>query len=88
MIGKSTLENYPELLEPASRPLERVHMDTYSSSIPSIEGHRHSVVFTDSHAEYRWQYGLKTKDETLEASKLWMAEISDLRKKYQLLVVV
>jgi hypothetical protein len=27
MLGKSTHDNYPGLMEPAQRPLERVHMD-------------------------------------------------------------
>ena len=48
MIGKSTLENYPERLEPASRPLERVNMDSYLSSITSIKEYNHAVEFTDS----------------------------------------
>ena len=62
MLGKSTLENYPELREPANHPLSRVHMDLFSSSVTSIEGYNHSVVFTDSHGEYRWHNSLKTKD--------------------------
>jgi len=61
MIGKSTLENYPGLLEPATRPLARVNMDLYSSSITSIEGYNHALVFTDSNSSYRWEYGMKTK---------------------------
>ena len=69
MLGKSTLENYPEFREPALQPFSRVHMDLYTSSVTSIEGYTHAVVYTDSHGEYRWQYGLKTKDEVLPASK-------------------
>jgi hypothetical protein len=88
MMGKSTLENYPDLLEPAIRPLMRVNMDMYSSSITSIEGYNHAVVFTDSHGEYRWQYGMKTKDETLAVSKRWFAEIAELRAKHPLLMVM
>ena len=33
-------------------------------------------------------YGLKTKDEALDAAKRWMAEIADLREKHPLLVVM
>ncbi len=33
-------------------------------------------------------YGLKTKDEALDAAKRWMAEIADLCKKHPLLVVM
>ena len=88
MLGKSTLENYPDSLEPALRPLMRVNMDMYSSSITSIEGHNYAVVFSDSHSEYRWHYGMKTKDETLAICKRWFAEITELRTKYPLLVVM
>ena len=65
MIGKSTLEDYPDLIEPANQPLARVNMDLYSSSVTSIEGYNYALLFTDSFSEYRWQYGLKTKDEVL-----------------------
>jgi hypothetical protein len=63
MIGKSTLENYWGLKEPATRPMAVVHMDIYSSSIPSIEGYNHSLILTHTYSEYQWQYGMKTKDE-------------------------
>ena len=88
MIGKSTLENYPGPLEPAEHPLGRVHMDLYSSSITSIEGYNHALIFTDSHGEFRWQFGMKTKDETFNMSKRWFAEVADLRAKYPFLVLV
>ena len=81
MIGKSTHEDYPDLLEPANQPLARVNMDLYSSSVTSIEGYNYAVLFTDSYSEYRWQYGLKTKDEVLQASKRWFAEIADIRQR-------
>ena len=74
MLGKSTLENYPDSIEPAIRPLMRVNMDMYSSSITLIEGHNYAVVFTDSHSEYRWHYGMTTKDETLAVCKRWFAK--------------
>ena len=58
------------------------------SSVTSIEGYNHAVVYTDSHGEYRWQYGLKTKDEVLQASKRWFTEVEDIRQKFPLLSVV
>ena len=63
-------------------------MDLYSSSVTSIEGYTYAVIFTDSHSGYRWQYGLKTKDEVLHAAKRWFAEILDFRQKFPLLSVV
>jgi hypothetical protein len=92
MLGKSTLENYPGSLEQASQPLGRVHMDSYSSSLTLVEGYNHSIIFTDSNSGFRWQYGMKTKDETLNMSinmsKRWYVEISDVGEKYSLIMIV
>jgi hypothetical protein len=66
----------------------RVNMHMYSSSITSIEGFKHAVVFTDNNEEHRWQYGMKTKDETISVCKRWFAEITELRATYPLLVVM
>ena len=49
---------------------------------------RYGALFVDDHTGYKWLYGLKTKDEALNAAKRWMAEIADLREKYPLLVVM
>ena len=70
----------PERLEPASRPLERVNKDIYLSSITSIEGYNHAVIFCDSYGEYKWQYGMKTKDDVLGVCKIWFAE-KDVRRE-------
>ena len=64
MIGKSTLEDYPDLIEPALQPLARVNMDLYSSSVTSIEGYNYAVIFTDNYSEYRWQYCLTRRPRT------------------------
>jgi hypothetical protein len=88
-LGKSTVENYLGSMEPASHPWA-VHIDSYSSSIAVtlIEGYNNSVIFTDSNRGLRWQYGMATKDETLEMSKMWYAEISDICENYPLIMVV
>ena len=39
-----------------------------------------ALILTDSYVEYWWQYGMKTKDETMSMAKHWMAEIADVRK--------
>ena len=82
MIGKSTLENYQGIMQPASRLLVVVHMDIYSSLIPSIEGYNHFFILTDSYAEYQSQYGMKTRNETMSMVKLWMADIADVWKDH------
>jgi hypothetical protein len=89
-VGKehSQARKYPDLLEPATQALSRVNMDLYTSSVTSIEGYNHAVIFTDSHSEYRWQYCLKTKDKVLPASKRWFAEIADISQRFPLLSVV
>jgi hypothetical protein len=43
-LGKSTLENYLGLMEPAHHPLERVHINIYSPSVTSIEGYNHALI--------------------------------------------
>ncbi len=60
------------------------------STILSIEGYFCGALFVDNHAGYNLKclYGLKTKDEALNAAKRWMAEIADLCEKHPLVVVV
>ena len=88
MIGKSKMQNVPGPGKRATRPLGKVNFDLIVSTIPSIEGYYYGALFVDDHTGYKWLYGLKTKDEALDAAKRWMAEIADLREKYPLLVVM
>jgi hypothetical protein len=52
MIGKSTMEDLPKLKDRADEPLGQVNMDSFSSSVPSIEGYNHAVVFVDCNSGY------------------------------------
>ena len=88
MIGKSQLNDKPESIKRAEKPLAKVNFDLISSSVTSIEGYNYCAGFTDDCSEYRWAYGLKTKDELIDVVKQWYAEIADLREKYQMLVVM
>ena len=88
MIGKSCRQDVPGPAKRADRPLGKVTFDLIISTITSVEGYNAAALFVDDHTGRRWLYGCKTKDEALEASKRWMAEISDLRAKYPLLVVM
>jgi hypothetical protein len=54
----------------------------------SIEGFVHAVVIVDSCTEYRWLYGMKTKDGMLKVIKKWYADIADLRQTYQVVCVM
>ena len=67
MIGKETFEDFPKAKRPINRPLYQVHMDSFSSSVKSIEGYKHAIVFVDAATEYRWLYGLKTKDDAIKS---------------------
>ena len=66
MIGKSTLEDLPKLKERARKPLWQVNMDSFSSSVTSIEGFNHAVIFADCHTGYRWVYGMKLKSDIIK----------------------
>ena len=88
MIGKSKLENMPDRKEHASKPLGRVYIDIFSSSVRSIEGHDFGLLITDDCTMYRWLYGMKTKDEIIKVLKTWYSDISELRQLHELLVVI
>jgi hypothetical protein len=57
MIVKSTLEDLPVLMSRSDWPLKQVNIDSFSSSVVSIEGYSHAVVIVDCHSGYRWLYG-------------------------------
>ncbi len=64
----ATLEDLPKAKRPINTPLYQVHMDTFSSSVKSIGGYNHVIVFVDAAtgSYYRWIYGIKTKDNTIK----------------------
>ena len=63
-------------------------MDSFSSSVTSIEGYNHAVVFADCHTGYRWVYGMKVKSDIIKVVKKWYRDIADLRQKHTLVVVM
>ena len=81
MIGKSTLEDYPALKVRADKPLKQINVDSFSSSVPSIEGYNHAAIFVDCNSGFRWIYGMKSKDDTLKITKKWYSDIAELRQK-------
>jgi hypothetical protein len=88
MIGKATLEDLPKTKKVITKPLYQINMDSFSSSVKSIEGYFYSLVFVDAATGYRWIYGLKTKGEALNVVKRWYADIADLRAKHKLVVLM
>ncbi len=74
MISKSTLEDLPKLKNFGivhHNPLTQVNMDSFSSSVPSIEVYNYAVVFVDCNYGYRWLYGMKLKSNMLKVVKKW-----------------
>jgi hypothetical protein len=71
-----------------SEPLYQTHMDSCSSSVESIEGCLHALVFVHAATGYRWIYGLKTKGEALNAVKSWYTNFLDFRAKHKLVVLI
>ena len=63
-------------------------MDSFSSSVKSIEGYNHAIVFVDAATGYRWLYGMKTKDDAIKALRTWYADTADLRTKHKVVVLM
>ncbi len=87
MIGQSTLEDFPESRARSDKPLQQVNIDSFSSSVVSIEEYSHAVVIVNCHSGYRWLYGMKTEDDMLKVIKKWYSDIADIRQKHDLVVV-
>jgi hypothetical protein len=77
MLGKATLEHSSYLGARVRKvpPLYQINMDSFSSSIKSIEGYNHAVVLVDNQTGYRWVYGMKTKDEMIKVVKQWYSTL-------------
>jgi hypothetical protein len=88
IIGKATLEDLPKTKKVITKPLYRINMDSFSSSVKSNEENFHSLVLNDAATGYRWIHGLKTKDEAFNVVKRWYANIADLRAKHELVVLM
>ena len=88
MIGKATLEDFPKAKRPTNKPLYQIHMDSFSSSVESIERYNHAIVFVDAATGYRWLHGMKTKDDAIKALGTWYSDIADQRTKHKLVVLM
>ncbi len=52
MIGKSQLNDKPESIKQAEKPLANVNFELISSSVTLIEGYNYCAVFTDDCTEH------------------------------------
>ena len=88
MIGQATLGDFQKAKRPINKPLYQVHVDSFSSSVKSIEGYNHVIVFVDAATGYRWIYGLESKDDAIKALRKWYSDMTDLRTKHKLVVMM
>jgi hypothetical protein len=88
MKGKARLGDFPKARQVKVKPLHQINVDSFSSSVPSIEGHNHAVVFVEKCTGYIWIYGMKTKDQMINVVMRWYSDIDNLRAKHRLVVVV
>jgi hypothetical protein len=93
MIDKITLENLSKLKNLAEKPLWQVNMDSFSSSVQSIEGYNHAVVFVDCNSGLRWLYaavvyGMKNKSDLPKIVKKLYSDNADLLQRHTLVVVM
>ena len=65
MIGKATLEDLLKAKKVMFKPLYQIHMDSFSSSVKSIEGYLHALVLVDAATGYRWIHCMKTKGDCM-----------------------
>ncbi len=85
---KGDISGFAKTKKVITKPLYQINMDSFSSSVKSIEGYFHSLVFVDAATGYRWIYGLKKKNEALNVVKRWYADIAALRAKHHLVVLM
>ena len=64
------MEDFPKAKHPINKPLYQIHMDSFSSSVESIERYNHAIVFVDAATGYKWLYGMKTKDDAINVIEL------------------
>ncbi len=88
MIGKATLEDFPKARQVKVKPLHQINVDSFSSSVPSIEGYNHAVVLVDKCIGYRWICGMKTKDQMITVVKKGYSCIAKLRAMHRLVIVI
>ncbi|GJX05614.1 retrovirus-related pol polyprotein from transposon TNT 1-94 [Tanacetum coccineum] len=73
-IKKSTLP--PKLVLSTHSKLELVHMDLCGPmKVESINGKKYILVIVDAYSRYMWVYFLRTKDETPEIIKKFIAQV-------------
>ncbi len=59
MLGKATWEYFPKARQVKVKPLHQINVHSFSSSVPSIEGYNHAVVFET----YRIQMDMRNDDQ-------------------------
>ena len=63
-------------------------MDLYSFSNTPLEVYYHPLILTDGHGEFRWQYGIKIKDEALAGLEQGKAETAEIKERNSSLMMI
>lgn len=74
-VGKHKRLPFPTSTTIITEQLAVVVSDLSESNIRSIHGFKWFLTFTDVCTRFIWTYPLKTKDETFEIFKVWLAEV-------------
>jgi hypothetical protein len=76
-LGKMANRPYPVNEKRASRALEMIHSDLKSYPIRSVHGYKYVVTFFDDHSSHAWHQLIKTKDETLRATRQFIKMVKN-----------
>jgi len=66
-----------------TRPLELVHLDIVSQSVPSAAGKRYVMVFKDDFTNMAWTVSLSKRSNALDAFKYWRETVETELAIYQ-----
>jgi hypothetical protein len=74
-MGKQPNRTFPHSEKRASTPFELIHSDLKSFEIESYHKYKYAVVFYDDYTSMAWLVLIKTKDQTLKATKQFHAYV-------------
>ncbi|CAK5274253.1 unnamed protein product [Mycena citricolor] len=73
LFGKLNAGLFPSTGHRSGAPLDLIHSDLKSYSVPTREGWKHRVTFVDDHTGFKVAYHMKNKSETFAALKMFQA---------------
>ncbi|KAJ8475068.1 hypothetical protein ONZ45_g15738 [Pleurotus djamor] len=73
--GKTPQDSFPQSLNRASKPFEKVHSDLKEFPVKSYHGYHYYISFFDDYTSYGWVRLLKRKSEALTATRDFIAMV-------------